>query len=278
MGCLLFGLLAAMVWITMLRRQVEERTTLQPDVRNREPGTGGMPAGAAEEEERARIAQDLHDDLGATLTEIRFLSAVKSHDSLVPEATRSQLGEVSEKSRQLVSSLDEIVWAVNPANDSLPSLAAYLRHVAEEFFRNTSVRCRLDVDESLPPVPLTSEVRHNLYLSIREALNNVAKHAQASEAWLRIHWKEQTLIIVLEDNGCGIADAGIVSPGNGLPNMRRRVEKIGGLFACEQLLRGSVSARSAGFVCLSNKPDYADQYCHRGGQSQFSQQAGELSE
>jgi len=240
MGGMLFCLFAAFVWITMLRRQVEERSLqLTSEIKSREQAEHQQ----ALEEERARIAQDLHDDLGATLTEIRFLSAVKSHDSLVPETTRLQLREVSEKSLQLVSSLDEIVWAVNPANDSLPSLASYLRHVAEEFFRTTAVRCRLDVDESLPPVALTSEVRHNLCLSIRESLNNIAKHAQASEVWLRIHWREQTLYIVLEDNGCGFVGAAIVSPGDGLPNMRRRLEKIGGRFECDSRLGSGTVCR-----------------------------------
>ncbi|HEX3800072.1 MAG TPA: ATP-binding protein [Verrucomicrobiae bacterium] len=240
MGALLLGLLAAMVWITLLRRQVEERSQqLTSEIKSRERAERQH----ALEEERTRIARDLHDDLGATLTEIRFLSAVKSHDSLVPENTRYQLSEVSEKSRQLVSSLDEIVWAVNPANDSLPSLASYLRHVAEEFFRNTSVRCRLDVEETLPEVPLTSEVRHNLYLVIREALNNIAKHAQASEVWLRIRWAEHTLSIVLEDNGCGFANAAVLAPGDGLLNMRKRLEKIGGRFECESQLGSGTACR-----------------------------------
>jgi signal transduction histidine kinase/uncharacterized protein YdeI (BOF family) len=229
-GGLALGILAALVWVALLRRQVEKRSLqLAIEVRRREQ----IERQRALEEERSRIAQDLHDDLGATLTEIRFLSAVESRDALVPQATRFQLKEVSEKSRQLVSSLDEIVWAVNPANDSLPSLGLYLRHVAEEFFRSTTVRCRLDVDQSLPSVPLTSEVRHNLYLAIREALNNIAKHSQATEAWLRIHWKDQTLHIAVQDNGCGFSGMDVMPPGNGLPNMRRRLEKIGGRFECD---------------------------------------------
>jgi len=172
---------------------------------------------------------------------------VKSCDSMVPPDTRSQLSEVSEKSRQMVSSLDEIVWAVNPANDSLPSLAAYLRHIAEEFFRATPVRCRLDVEALLPPVALNSEVRHNLYLSIREALNNIAKHAQATEAWLRIHWQKRTLHIVVEDNGCGFTGDASGAPGNGLRNMRRRLEKIGGHFECD-------SRPGSGTVCRIHLP------------------------
>jgi len=142
-----------------------------------------------------------------------------------------------------VSSLDEIVWAVNPANDSLPSLGSYLRHVAQEFFRSTTVRCRLDVDQLLPSVPLTSEVRHNLYLAIRESLNNVAKHSQATEVWLRIHWKNQTLHIVVEDNGRGFSGRNVAPPGNGLPNMRRRLEKIGGRFECDTQTGGGTICR-----------------------------------
>jgi signal transduction histidine kinase len=239
-GGLALGILAALVWVALLRRQVETRSRqLAVEVQRREQ----IERQRALEEERSRIAQDLHDDLGATLTEIRFLSAVESRDALVPQATRLQLSEVSEKSRQLVSSLDEIVWAVNPANDSLPSLGSYLRHIAEEFFRNTPMRCRLDVDQSLPSVPLTSEVRHNLYLAIRESLNNIAKHSQATEAWLRIHWRDQTLHIVVEDNGCGFSRLDVVPAGNGLPNMRRRLEKIGGRFECDTQPGGGTVCR-----------------------------------
>jgi signal transduction histidine kinase len=141
----------------------------------------------------------------------------------------------------MVSSLDEIVWAINPANDSLSNLADYLCQAAEEFFSATAIRCRLDVDESLPSVPLTSEVRHNLYLVVREALNNIAKHSRATEAWLRIHWKDQNLEIIIEDNGCGF-DSGLKVSGNGLPNMRRRLEKIGGSFGIDR-------QRNSGMIC-----------------------------
>jgi signal transduction histidine kinase len=238
-GGMLVLIIGALVWVTMLRRQVEERTMqLAAEIRSREKAERRR----ALEEERARIAQDLHDDLGATLTEIRFLSAVESRDSLVPENTRSQLIEVSEKSRQMVSSLDEIVWAVNPANDTLPSLMSYLRHVAEEFFRATPVRCRLDVELAPPPVSLNSEIRHNLYLAVREALNNVAKHSRATEVWLRIHWRDRTLHIVIEDNGCGFTGPDADASGNGLRNMGRRLEKIGGRFEC-------VSRPGSGTAC-----------------------------
>ncbi|MDB6110543.1 MAG: Integral rane sensor signal transduction histidine kinase, partial [Pedosphaera sp.] len=228
-GGLTFVLLAASVWITQLRRKVEQRTTqLAGEIHLREQ----VEQQRVLEAERTRIARDLHDDLGAALTQIRFLSAVESRDEAVPEETRNQLREVSEKSHQLVTSLDEIVWAINPANDLLPKLIHYLCHVAEEFFRPTSIRCRMEVDESLPEVPLTSEVRHNLFLAVREAMNNIAKHSQATEVWFRIQKQENNMAITLEDNGRGFVatDAAV---GEGLQNMRRRVEEIGGQFECE---------------------------------------------
>jgi len=230
LGGMFFVILVASSWIIVLRRQVEERThRLGAEIQRREQ----IEHLRVLEAERARIAQDLHDDLGATLTQIRFLSAVEMADSVISPATRDRLQQVSDKSLQMVTSLDEIVWAVNPANDSVRSLAAYLRHMAAELFRATPLNCRFDVDKSLPVLPLTSETRHNLYLTAREALNNSAKHAQATELWLRIHWREQTLHIVVEDNGCGFAHEQLVAGGNGLTNMRRRMEKIGGSFACD---------------------------------------------
>lgn len=229
LGGMMVAFFGATIWIVQLRRQLEKRSRhLAIEIQCREQAEHQQKL----EEERSRIARDLHDDLGATLTQIRFLSAVKSSDPLVPETTREQLKKVSEKSRQTVASLDEIVWAINPANDSVRSLVAYLRHTAAEFFRTSTINCRFDVDKILPEASLTSEERHNLYLAVREALNNSAKHSQATELWLRIHWQEQkeTLKIIIEDNGCGFINHQTITERNGLINMRQRMEKIGGHF------------------------------------------------
>ena len=223
-------ILAALVWISMLHRRVEERSRqLTTEIERREQ----TERQRALEEERTRIARDLHDDLGATLTQIRFLSALESRDALVPETSRIRMSQVSEKSREMVTSLDEIVWAVNPANDSLPSLATYLCQFAEEFLRATPIRCRLDVDETLPETALTSEIRHNVFLAVREALNNIAKHSEATEVWLRIQFRPHYLRISIEDNGRGFLHLSSSATGEGLANMRGRLEKISGRFECE---------------------------------------------
>lgn len=240
LGGMTFFVFASFVWIALLRRQVEERSNqLATEIRRHEHTERQREL----EAERTRIAQDLHDDLGASLTQIRFLSAVESRDSQLPETTRGRMKQVSEKSREMVASLDEIVWAVNPANDSLPNLANYLCHFAEEFFRSTPVRCRLDVDEALPAIPLTAEMRHNLYLAVREALNNIARHSLATEIWLRVRFQSSAgLSIIIEDNGCGFTTRADVT-GDGLGNMRQRLEKIGGRFELETRAGSGVVCR-----------------------------------
>lgn len=210
MGGLVLVVFSGVVWIAFLRRKVEERSQqLAAEVRRH----AATERQRELESERARIARDLHDDLGAGLTQIRFLSALESRDSRAPETTRLRMEQVSRKSRDMVESLDEIVWAINPSNDSVASLANYLSHFAEEFLSATPIRCRLDVADDLPSVPLTSEVRHHLYLAVREALNNIAKHSGATEVWLRMAANGGELRVVLEDNGRGFVPIG---NGNGV--------------------------------------------------------------
>lgn len=229
-GAMVLLIMVALIWIALLRQRIEERSQqLAAEIRDHEHTERRREL----EEERSRIAHDLHDDLGAALTQIRFLSALESRDSRAPEDARGRMWQISEKSRDMVASLDEIVWAINPTNDSLASLANYLCHFAEEFFGATAIRCRLDVADALPSAPLTSEVRHHLYLAVREALNNIAKHSGATEVWLRIHVQEPELRIELEDNGRGFTPAAAGSAGEGLANMRQRLEKIGGRYECE---------------------------------------------
>jgi signal transduction histidine kinase len=237
-------LLIGLVWIALLRRQVEERSQqLAVEIRSHEHTERQREM----EEERSRIARDLHDDLGAALTQIRFLSALESRDSRAPETTRDRMARVSEKSNEMVASLDEIVWAINPANDSAASLATYLCHFAEEFFKATPVRCRLDVADPLPPEPMTSEVRHHVYLAVREALNNIAKHSKATETWLCITAGEGELRVTVEDNGRGFSPHTANGHGQGLANMEQRMKRVGGRFGCE-------SRAGAGTVCRFTIP------------------------
>jgi signal transduction histidine kinase/ligand-binding sensor domain-containing protein len=184
----------------------------------------------AVENERARIAKDIHDDLGSTLTRITMLSDPARGALAEIPATIGNLDQIHTTARELTRSMDEIVWAINPQHDTLDSLMAYLESFAQDFLGTARVRCRLDMPLQYPVLPLTAEVRHNLFLAFKEALHNVVKHSKATEVRIAASLTTTELTLVLEDNGCGFSpsEAGRRGFGNGLPNMRRRLGKIGG--------------------------------------------------
>ena len=187
------------------------------------------------EQERSRIARDIHDELGANLTRIAWLSELAETDKAIPARVEVHSRKISNYARQMVRSLDEIVWAVNPRNDSLQSLAQYLTYHAHEYFGPTSVNCRLEIPSDLPATPLPSETRHDLFLAVKEALHNVLKHAAASEARIRLSVVDAVLTLVIEDNGRGFDPAALPQgrPGHGLENLRHRIESLGGRFQCD---------------------------------------------
>jgi signal transduction histidine kinase len=126
--------------------------------------------------------------------------------------------------------MDEVVWAVNPRNDTLESMLTYFNKFVQEYLNRAGVRCRMDVPLELPLVPLSAEARHHLYLACKEALNNVVKHSGASEVWIRLQAGDGGFVLSVEDNGRGFDPHG-QTHGNGLHNMQQRLEKLGGL--CE---------------------------------------------
>ena len=196
---------------------------------------------AAIERERARIAQNIHDDVGASLTRISLLTQDTQLEN-TPQA--ESLNRIYETTREITRSLDEIVWAVDPQHDTLESFAGYLADFAQDFLSVAGVRCRLDIPARLPPVLLTSQIRHQLFLCCREALNNVAKHARANEVVLQLQLEANQLQIEIADDGCGwdSPPAGAardrVRSGHGLANMRRRMTDLGGTCTIENAPTG----------------------------------------
>lgn len=180
----------------------------------------------ARESERARIARDLHDDLGASLTEISILAALAAEDAETTELQPS-LEQLSNKAKHVVSGLDEIVWAVNPREDTLRSLVDYLAAFAREFLDIARIPLRLDVTDEIPEMPLAAVQRHSVFLAAREALNNIAKHSGATNVNLHIGIGEQLLEIRIEDNGRGF-EPDYAAGGNGLGNLRTRMNEAGG--------------------------------------------------
>ena len=182
----------------------------------------------AVEKERARIARDMHDDLGASLTQVAMLSDMAL--SRQGEDRETCISKTSEVSRELVRNLDAIVWSVNPNNDSLEKFALYICEYLRMFLGTGPVSYRMEMPDDLPPLPLSAEVRHNLFLIIKEALNNVVKHSRANEVWFRLRFENSRLTISIEDNGKGFSSGTVEDFGNGLRNMRKRVEHLGGEF------------------------------------------------
>lgn len=189
----------------------------------------------AVDRERLRIAQDIHDDLGARVTQISLLSAVAQRKPLLPDDARADFGIISQTTRELVSALYETVWAVNPENDNLDALASYLCQMANQFCSQAELRCRLEVPDSPPQIALSSHVRHNLIMAVKEALHNVVRHARASEVRIRITCLASVLSVCIQDDGCGFA-ADTSPPGNGLANLKRRMESIGGSYTLQSRL------------------------------------------
>ncbi|MEJ5237748.1 MAG: two-component regulator propeller domain-containing protein [Limisphaera sp.] len=188
------------------------------------------------ERERARIAKDMHDELGASLTRITLLSQTARAELHDPQTVAEGLDRIYTTARELTRALDEIVWAVNPQHDTLDSLATYLGRFAQEFLAAARVRCRLDVPVHLPAWPLTAEVRHNLFLAFKEALHNAVKHSGAAEVRIALETEAHGFVLQVEDNGRGfhLPPPGPTGPdsssprGNGLHNMRQRLADIGG--------------------------------------------------
>jgi signal transduction histidine kinase/ligand-binding sensor domain-containing protein len=199
------------------------------------------------ESDRARIAKDIHDDLGAGLTQITLLSELARRDP--PEQIATHLERISDSARRMTRAMDEIVWAVDPQHDTLTGLMDYISAYTEDFLRLGGIRCRMDLPAELPALHVDAEVRHNLFLALQEALNNVVKHAQATEVWLRFRAETDGFALLVEDNGRGLnggSSAGNgdrFASGHGLANMKLRLEMAGGSFEIESRAGKGTSLR-----------------------------------
>ena len=182
--------------------------------------------------ERERIARDLHDDLGSSLARISLLSGLLKAERDNPDQIESHALKISQSADQTVRALEEIVWAVRPGSDSLQSLVEYIAHFANELFEGGAIRCRLDLPHDLPARPLPPDVRHNIFLVVKEALTNALRHAGAREVLVRAEATAQALEIVVQDDGKGF-DINGQRRGNGLGNMRRRMQAMGGSLSIE---------------------------------------------
>jgi signal transduction histidine kinase len=195
--------------------------------------------------ERTRIARDLHDDLGTALTGLALELDVAGREAQRGGPLTERLSETARHTRDLAERMREVVWTVNPRCDTVSSLAGFLEQQVHQFLRADGLRVHLDFPEYIPEVPLGAEARHELALSVREALTNVVRHARASEVTLSLAILGQSLLVQVKDNGQGFQPGERV--GHGLANMRARIEQIGGAFDCS-------STRGAGTTIAFRLP------------------------
>ena len=200
----------------------------------------GLRQQQALEKERARIARDIHDQVGASLTQLALLGELLEADKEDPLEAQGHARQISRTARETTRALDEIVWTVNPSNDSLDGLINYICKHAQEYLAVAGLRYRLDVPAELPKTDISPETRHNVFLAAKEAVTNIVKHSGATEAAIRMKLEAQSFTLEIQDNGRG--PAGLKTKAaesrNGLRNMRKRMEDVGDRFSIEPAPQG----------------------------------------
>ena len=179
------------------------------------------------ERERLRIANDIHDDLGARVTQISMASAMLLGDTTLSDKSRTEVDQIRQMSRDLISALYETVWVVNPDYDNLDALGNYLCQMVNQLCKQTTFHCRLHVSELSGEIQVSSQMRHNISMAVKEAVHNAIKHSGVAEAALHISFQNHLLSILIQDQGCGFPPRAHPA-GHGLTNMERRMKDIGG--------------------------------------------------
>jgi len=180
--------------------------------------------------ERARIAMDIHDDIGARMTQLVLHGEVAQNELPPDSETRQHLTLICEEARGLLSTMDEILWAVNPRRDTLRDFADYVCNYAQEYLKSTRILCLFAVDPEMPAAAFNLPLRRSLLMAIKETLNNAVKHSEATELRLQIQWQGPRLVVVVQDNGKGFDQPAVKSGRNGLTNMAQRLSELGGSY------------------------------------------------
>lgn len=181
---------------------------------------------------RNRIASDLHDDIGATLTNINILSEISRKKLGQPVEAEKFLNRISEEVTATSKALNDIIWSVNSGNDTIEETLARMRRYAAELFDNSNTRCHLSMDENIATKKFNMEQRRDFFLIYKEAMNNIFKHAEANNIWIDVKWQNNQLQLKIKDDGKGFEQS-VISHRNGLRNMRARTEKWKGHISME---------------------------------------------
>jgi ligand-binding sensor domain-containing protein/signal transduction histidine kinase len=180
------------------------------------------------EQERRRIARDLHDELGARLTSIALQGELAMRGERIPAAAKAEIGSLAVRVRQLINATDEVIWTTDPGNDSLPNLIEFLCDYIERFLTPAGIYYRLDVPSDLPPIPIQSQVRHQFLLAVKETLNNAVRHSNAKMLTVQLNVQDSGITLVISDNGIGFDVQHARPGGNGLLNIQNRMASVSG--------------------------------------------------
>lgn len=219
------GLVGALVFTYLYTRQRQRTAVREHELAVVQSELQGQ------QKERLRISKEMHDDLGASLTAIGLLSEVVK--TRMGASTTPEVEKISSISADMVTAMNEIIWSLNTKNDSLNGLMAYTRSYASEFIDSTALTLRTEVAELPGEISMRGADRRNVFLTVKEALNNVVKHAQATQVTLRMIPAANHLLIEVCDNGHGFIPNDKTSLRNGLGNMQHRMAESGG--DCEVL-------------------------------------------
>lgn len=195
--------------------------------------------------ERTRISRDLHDEIGAQVTQITLFGEILKRETVKGGKPSETIDNITETSRRIAESLDNVVWAVNPDNDTIENFAGYLEQYISKTLEHAGIACRIDIPSEMPDFMMAADLRHNLLMVIKELINNIIKHANADMVEFSINQQENILSIILSDNGKGFTESEARVFGNGLKNMKNRIEHCGGNIRLLGNTNGGSTARIA---------------------------------
>lgn len=182
---------------------------------------------------RTRIAADLHDDLGTSLSRVAIMSeTVRLEMDRRPTESRERLSEIAATARNMVDGMSDLVWSIDPRKDDMKSTLRRVREFASGVLEAEGIDWTLEIQHGVDTVSLTGEQRRQLFLILKEAIANAAKHARCSSVRIETRLRGSQFVATVSDNGCGLENSA-PEDGNGLRNMRRRAESMGGSLAIE---------------------------------------------
>jgi len=178
----------------------------------------------AQQEERSRISADMHDDLGAGMTSIRLYSEIAKNK--IGDMKIEEIEKISASADELLNNMNAIIWSMSNENDSLWNMVAYIRSYTFEYLENNRIQTNFIIPERLPAIQVSGEIRRNIFLVVKEALHNIVKHSGASMVNIHLAKEPEGLSLTIYDNGKGISQENTRPSGNGLKNMKKRMQAM----------------------------------------------------